>query len=93
MDANVAWLTLAKTGLILNTIGALFLVVGSNKILDVLTKFVDTVAPTYGTYGQGQAAPKIRALAEKFTTVKKKAIIVNYIGYAFFILGFILQLF
>jgi hypothetical protein len=93
MDIDLTWLTLAKTGLILNTVGALILVLASNKILDVLTKFVDTVGPTYGTYGQGRAAPQIKRLAKEFIKVKRKALITNFVGYTFFVLGFILQLF
>jgi hypothetical protein len=93
MIAHEPWFTLAKAGLILNTFGALFLVFGSNKTLDVLTEFVDTIVPTYGTYGQGNAIPKIKDLAQKFKTTKTKAICINYIGYVLFILGFILQIF
>lgn len=87
------WLTLLRAGLILNTIGALTLVIGSNKIMDVLSKFVDIVAPMYGTYGQGKVVSEIKNLAQEFNEVKKKVKLINYVGYGFFVAGFILQLF
>lgn len=90
---TTCWLTLPKLGLILNTAGAIVLVVGSNKIVDVLTKFVDTITPTYGTYEQGSVIPKIKELGEEFNKAKRQARTINLIGYALFVLGFILQLF
>jgi hypothetical protein len=94
MEASIyEWLTLAKAGLILNTIGAIVLIIGSNKIIDVLTKFIDLVSPTYGTYGQGRVSGDIKALGVEFTKAKKRAKIINLVGYLLFALGFVLQLF
>lgn len=87
------WLTPPKIGLILNTLGAIVLIVGSNKVIDVLAKFVDIVTPTYGTFGQGLVAPEIKELGNEFIVAKRKARIINGFGYLLFILGFILQLF
>jgi hypothetical protein len=90
---TTCWLTISKLGLILNTAGAIVLVVGSNKVIDVLTKFVDTITPTYGTFGQGSVVLRIKELGKEFNKAKRQARTINLIGYALFILGFILQLF
>jgi hypothetical protein len=92
MDSFTNWITLAKTGLILNTLGSIVLIMGSNKVMDVLSKFIDTVGPTYGTYGQGNVAPQIKDLSKSFYNVKRAATLYNLIGYILFIAGFILQL-
>lgn len=89
---NTYWLTLARVGLILNTFGAIVLIIGSNKVIDVLTKFVNTVTPTYGTYGQGSIVSEIKQLGIEFMKAKRQSQIINLVGYILFAMGFILQL-
>jgi len=93
MSDFLTFLTLARIGLILNVAGALFLIFGSDKVVHVVSKFVDIITPTYGTYGQGRAIPEIKKLALEFEKAKKTAKRLNTIGYLLFTIGFILQLF
>ena len=86
------WFTLAKIGLISNSIGAVFLIIGSDRITKVISRFVDIVGPTYGTYGQGKVSSQIKELTNDFKKAKIQGNLFNYIGYLLFITGFILQL-
>jgi len=93
INTSLEYLTIAKGGLILNTIGAIILTIASTQTLNVLTKFVDTIKDAYGTLGQGSAVPRVKEIAKEFDQIKSKSTLTNRVGYAFLIIGFIIQLF
>jgi hypothetical protein len=86
------WLTLSRVGLIINTTGAIALILGSNQAVDVMSKFIGVIGATYGTYGQGSVTKQTQKLTGEFIRAKKRATLFNTLGYALFIIGFILQL-
>jgi hypothetical protein len=79
----------STVGLILNFAGALILAISANLQGDVITNIVDSISDNYGTFGAEKiGADKIMALRKK----KRLCKILNWIGYALFAGGFLLQI-
>lgn len=76
-------------GLCLNFIGALLLVIASILGGNIISKIINTIAGTYGTWDMEKLPDN---LTRKFRRINTTSKILNVLGFALFILGFSLQL-
>ncbi len=85
----MCWLTLSKAGLILNAIGSIVLVIGSNMMTNLLTDLIDSIKDSYG---YNFLDPIDNTLLKRFDRDKKRSATLNKMGFGLFATGFLLQL-
>ena len=76
-------------GLIINSLGAILLAIGTSAQTSILSKIINSIADAYGTW----SATKIpENKIQSFRKTKRISMILNILGYVFFVIGFSIQI-